>query len=233
MVLSSLTVLFPSLNEARTLGYLVAQADNVTRRFTGDYEILVIDDGSTDGTALLLTRLKSGIPSLHWIPHPHPRGPGGAIRSGLAAASKEWIFTVDADGQFDVAELARLVENLADGVEMVSGHRSLRTDSVARRLLSGFHRFFMRGLLGIRMSDPKCSFRLIRRRALDSLVLRCDTGLFWVELTKRLEERGCHTVCVPIHVHPRRYGRSRVLTSRLLFRAVMEHLWLWRDLKRA
>jgi len=228
-----LTVLLHCFNEAPCLGSLVVQANVLARRYTSDYEILVADDGSTDGTPGLLEQLKATTPNLRWICHPSTRGPGAAVRSGLAVASKEWIFTSDADGQYDLEELGLLVEKVGEGLGAVCGFRSVRTDSVIRRVVSKAYLFLLRSCMGIRTADFKCAFRLIRRNALDSVPLLSDTGLLWVELTKRLEERGCRTTHVPVHVYPRRYGRSRALTPRLLLKAVVEHLRLWRDLKRA
>lgn len=233
MALSSLTVLFPSLNEERTLGRLVEDADRVASEISQDHEILVVDDGSTDETPALLERLKAAYPRLRWIRHPLARGPGAAVRSGLAAASKEWILTIDADGQFDLGEAGLLVAKASGGAEAVLGCRSIRTDSGFRRGLSGVYRVFIRRWIGIRMADPKCGFRLIRRDVLNSLTLRSYTGLYFVEMAKRLEQRGCRMACVPVHVRPRRHERSRVLTPRMLCRALAEHVRLWRDLKRA
>ena len=105
----SLSIFFPCYNDYGTIGTLVLSADKVARSYTDDYEIIVIDDGSTDGSRKLLKELKKRHDKLKVVFHDRNRGYGGTLKSGFANATKELVFYTDGDGQYDIAELAKFL----------------------------------------------------------------------------------------------------------------------------
>ncbi|HNA90230.1 MAG TPA: glycosyltransferase family 2 protein, partial [Anaerolineales bacterium] len=125
--LSSLSVVFPAYNDGGTIASMVAAARSAGRQLTDDMEIIVVNDGSTDYTAVILDELKSRYPELRVITQEN-RGYGGALRSGFVAAKKDWIFYTDGDAQYNPLELVLLADALKDGVDAVNGYKRLRHD---------------------------------------------------------------------------------------------------------
>src|ERR1043166_413733 len=116
-ILGSISVFFPAFNDEQTIAALVENALQILPNFTDDYEVLVIDDGSTDGTGAILDRLSATHPRVRAIHHKANRGYGGALQSGFENATKEFVFYTDGDGQYDVRELARLLPLMRRGID--------------------------------------------------------------------------------------------------------------------
>src|SRR5436190_7063924 len=113
----SISVFFPCYNDADTIGSLVLDAEATLRTLTGDYEIIVINDGSRDASADVLRDLQPRVDRLQVITHETNRGYGSALRSGFSRASKDLVFYTDGDGQYDVKELRLLVVLMTDDVD--------------------------------------------------------------------------------------------------------------------
>ena len=122
----SLSVFFPCYNDAETIGQLVLDAEAALRSLADDYQIIVVNDGSSDRSAEVLRELQSKVGRLEIVTHPRNRGYGGALRSGFAAASKDLVFYTDGDGQYDVKEMPLLLMLLSDDVDFVNGVKMQR-----------------------------------------------------------------------------------------------------------
>ena len=109
--MNSLSIFFPCYNDKGTIATLVWEAKAVAEKLTDDFEVIVIDDDSSDGSRDLLLELQKNWPDLKLVFHKKNHGYGGALRSGFKAASKDVVFYTDGDGQYDVHELPRLWEN--------------------------------------------------------------------------------------------------------------------------
>ncbi len=180
------------------------------RRVASDYEVIVVNDGSSDNTAEVLNRL--GLehhPYLRVITHERNQGYGAALRSGLAAATKEFIFYTDGDGQYDPAELSRLLEAVTPETGLVNGYKSERNDPWHRVLIGALYNRFARWLFRIQLRDVDCDFRLIRRSALDLSQLRSTGGTICIEIVRSLELSGAQVIELPVHHYPRLHGRSQ------------------------
>ena len=226
----SLSIFFPCYNDAGTIGGLVAQADRVAREFTDDYEILVVDDGSTDGSRALLGRLRERIPGLKVVFHDRNRGYGGALQSGFRHATKELVFYTDGDGQYDVGELRKLLPAL-EGADVVNGYKLARSDPWHRIAIGGIYRRLMRLLFRFRIRDVNCDFRLIRRRAMDRIALGHTSGVVCAELVVKLERAGARFVEVPVHHFPRTYGRSQFFSFGRVGRTAVDVVRLWWEMR--
>jgi len=221
----SLSIFFPCYNDAGTIGALVASADGIAREVTDDYEVIVIDDGSTDGSRTLLSRLRERFTRLKVILHDRNRGYGGALRSGFSCAGKDLVFYTDGDGQYDVGELPILLERLQDGVDVVNGYKVRRSDPWYRKAIGGAYLRLMRALFDVKVRDINCDFRLIRRETLDGVRLDYDSGAICVELVVKLERSGARFVEVPVAHYPRRYGKSQFFSLRRVIQT-------WQDVRR-
>ena len=223
----SLSIFFPCYNDAKTIGPLVAQADRVARELTDDFEILVVDDGSSEASRDLLKELKTKYPTLGLIFHDKNQGYGAALCSGFRHATKDWVFYTDGDGQFDVGELRNLWREVMKGVLWVNGYKISRRDPAHRIVIGNVYQWLTRRLFKFQVRDVTCDFRLIRRLALDAIQLRHTSGAVCIELVKKLETAGFRSVDHPVHHYPRPYGRSQFFNWRNLWKTGIDLVRLW------
>jgi hypothetical protein len=205
-----LSVFFPAFNDAPSLPSLVARTVETLRRVAVDYEIIVVNDGSRDNTAEVLEQLREKYrPILRVVTHARNQGYGAALRSGLTAATKEFIFYTDGDGQYDPAELELLLAKVTPRTGLVNGYKAERNDPWHRIAIGRLYNWFARRLFRIRLRDIDCDFRLIRKSVLDPSRLRSTGGTICVEMVKCLELSGSEVAEIPVHHYPRAYGRSQ------------------------
>ena len=224
----SLTVFFPAYNDAVSIPKLVRKTFEVVSPLTSDFTVVVVNDGSRDETGIVLERLCDEFGSrLRVITHPQNRGYGGALRSGFAAAEKEFVFYTDGDGQFDVAELPKLLELMDPGVGLVNGYKLKRSDPRHRIWIGNIYNRFARWLFRIRIRDIDCDFRLIRRSLLDRIRLASTSGTICIELVKKIQMSGCEIREVPVNHYPRQYGRSQFFRWRSLWTTLRQLLALY------
>lgn len=223
----SISAFFPAYNDGGTIPSMVLTALLALREVTEDYEIIVVNDGSSDYTAEVLEELASRYPELRVIHHPQNRGYGAALRTGFDAASKEWVFYTDGDAQYDPHELTALVAALDDGVDVVNGYKITRHDPIGRRIIGRLYHHFVRLAFGFKLRDVDCDFRLIRRSIFDKIELESDTGTICLEMVKKFQDGGYVFAEVPVHHFHRQYGVSQFFNWRRLVRTAW-HLWiLW------
>ncbi|MBX6342935.1 MAG: glycosyltransferase family 2 protein, partial [Thermomicrobiaceae bacterium] len=183
----SICVVLPAYEEAENLPPVVEATRRYLAALGADYRIVVVDDGSRDGTAEVAARLAMADPDrLQVVRHPVNRGYGAAVRSGLAAALAtpcEWVLLTDSDGQFDIADLGTLLDVAAwERADLVAGHRVRRADPAIRRLNAWLWGSACRLLLGFEVRDVDCAFKLIHRRVLESVSLEGEAAVISPEL---------------------------------------------------
>lgn len=225
--MSSISALFPAYNDAGTIASVVVTARRALRHLTGDFEILVVNDGSRDHTAEVLTELDPLIPELRIIHHAVNRGYGAALRTGFAAATKELVFYTDGDAQFDPREVCLLADALDQGADYVVGYRTRRADPFIRVALGRPYHWLVRRAFGLRLRDVDCDFRLFRRSVLGQMELAESNGTFSIELLKKLHDGGFQFREVPVHHYPRVYGRSQYFRADKVLRGYHQLLVLW------
>jgi glycosyltransferase involved in cell wall biosynthesis len=215
------------MNDGGTIASMVLAARAALRQAVTDYEIIVVDNGSRDYTALVLEELARALPELRVIHEEHPLGYGGALRAGFAAASKEWIFYTDGDAQYNPLELGLLVEAAADGIDAVNGYKTARQDPLYRVLIGRLYHHLSRLLFGFSLRDVDCDFRLFRRSILERVPLISATGTIGLEMVKRFQDAGYRFAEVPVSHYSRRYGGSQFFTARRLLRSAASLAALW------
>ena len=225
---ASLSVFFPAYNDALSLPALIDKTFRVLEACAADYEVIVVNDGSYDNTDEVLAALvdKHG-PRMRVIKHSRNLGYGQALRSGLAAASKDLVFYTDGDSQYDVGDLPALLEEMHGSVGLVNGYKLERNDPWHRIWIGNVYNAVARRLFRIRLRDVDCDFRLIRRILLKEIDLRSTSGTICVELVRKLELTDCGVVEVGVHHYPRLYGRSQFFRVKSLAVTLSQLVRLW------
>src|SRR5438270_402928 len=170
------SAVMPAYNEQANLEQSVDRTAGALAVHARSFEIIVVDDGSRDGTASVLERLKTLHPNLRVVRHPVNRGYGAAVRSGFDAARLPWVFLMDADNQFDPAEIGLLLARAAEA-DIVAGYRRHRRDPLPRRLNAWAFFTLVRLLFGRLARDVNCAFKLIRRDLLTRMALHSEGAL--------------------------------------------------------
>ena len=222
-----ISVFFPAYNDEASIAGLVGEALALLPSLTDDFEVIVVDDGSTDGTAAVLDGLSRADSRVRVIHHEANRGYGGALRTGFASATKDLVFYTDGDGQYDVRELLLLRPLLVEGVDIVNGYKVQRADSWQRKAIGAAYNGLAHLLFSIPIRDVDCDFRLLRRRAVEQLELVSSSGSICVELVHKLQRSGCVFAEVPVRHRPRVHGRSQFFTFRRVARTALDLLSLW------
>lgn len=224
----SVSAFFPCFNDAGTIASLVVLANKTLQEITTDYEIIVVDDGSTDHSVPVLEELsKSGSVPLRVVRHPRNLGYGGALRTGFSAASKDWVFYTDGDAQYDVAELRKVLGLVGDGVDVVQGYKLTRQDAWHRVLIGTVYREVARIVFCLKIRDVDCDFRLIRRSMLQKIALEHSSGIICLELVRKLQDAGARFVETPVHHYRRQFGRSQFFTPLRIAEVVFDMARLW------
>lgn len=233
MKFPSLTVFFPAYNDAASLPALLEKTFHTLAEHVADYEVIVVNDGSRDNTEGLLEALSARYaPHLRVVTHETNRGYGAALRSGFAAAQKDFVFYTDGDGQYDPGELPLLLKEMeleqkGLAIGFVNGYKIARSDPAHRILIGGLYNFAARLLFRIRTRDVDCDFRLIRRSLLQRISLTSTSGTICVELVRKLEQTGCRFAEAPVHHYPRLHGRSQFFRVRPLVETFGQLFQLW------
>jgi glycosyltransferase involved in cell wall biosynthesis len=207
--LSSISAVFPAYNDGGTIASMVAAAGIALRQVTGDYEIIVVNDGSVDYTSTMLKEISTRYPELRVITHSKNQGYGAALRTGFSAAVKDWVFYTDGDSQYNPLELVNLVDALHDDVDVVNGYKRSRNDTWMRILIGRAYHYLLKILFDIRIRDVDCDFRLIPRRILEEMELESNSGAICLELVKKIQDAGYVFAEVPVSHYSRKYGISQ------------------------
>ncbi|HET9705127.1 MAG TPA: glycosyltransferase family 2 protein [Vicinamibacterales bacterium] len=224
----SLSVFFPAYNDAGTIASLVIRAMKVAGTLTADFEVIVVNDGSSDETPKILDELARLYPDhVRIVHHPQNRGYGGALRTGFATASKEFVFYTDGDYQYDPAEMSLLWAKMSDGVDWVNGWKISRSDPVHRIIIGRLYHHMVKLLFGLKVRDVDCDFRLMRRRIFDVVRLEKNSGVICLEMMKKFQDAGFRVAEQPVHHYHRSYGKSQFFNFRRIFRTALDVLKLW------
>lgn len=230
----SISLALPAYNEADNVEPVVTEATPALKAVTDDYEIIVVDDGSKDGTAEVTRRLMESDPHVRLVQHPVNQGFGAAVFDGLVNAQKEWIFYTDADRQFVLAEVARFVP-VMDRADFIAGYRAPRRDPLMRVLYGKGWTALCTLLFGYTVRDVDCGFKLVRRDVIQKLApeIASRGATFSIEWLVRAKRAGYRFAEVPVSHRPRVAGSQTGATIKVITRAFRElgrlRLQLWRE----
>ena len=228
--LDSVSVFFPAYNDAATIPSMVIASLLTLPKVTADYEVIVVNDGSSDQTGEVLRELERLYPTVRVITHPTNKGYGGALQSGFNAAKKTWVFYTDGDAQYDPRELVRLVYAVTDHTDVVNGYKIARSDPLHRIFIGRLYHHIVRVLFGFRLRDVDCDYRLLRREVFDHVELTSTSGTICLEMVKKFQDMGYRFKEVPVHHFHRAHGKSQFFNFPRLIKTALQLMVLWWDL---
>lgn len=207
-----ISVVVPAYNEAGNLNELLRRTEESIHQF-GDYEIIVVDDGSTDESWALIEQAAQKNPRVVGVRLQRNFGQHPAVTAGFARARGEVVVTLDSDLQNPPEEIPKLIARLGPDCDVASGWRQVRSDSVLRTLPSRLTNVMIARVTGVRLNDYGCMLRAYKREVIDQLSLCPETNRMITALVSWL---GVRIVEVPVDHHPRKAGRSRYSFWRLI-----------------
>lgn len=216
-----LTVFFPCYNEQDNVERVVTQALEVLDKYGLDFELIVVDDGSSDATGRIADELAERNGHVRVVHHNTNLGYGAALQSGFKAASKELVFYTDGDGQFDLNEMPPLLPLMRE-YDIVSCYRLNRRDSAIRKINAWCWTKLVCLLFGMKIRDIDCAFKLYKRRIFDDIVMESTGALIDAEILARAVRKGFTVIQRPVHHYPRTAGAQTGANIRVILRAFRE-----------
>ena len=208
-----LSVVVPVYNEERSIELLYDEVASALDPLGRVWEVVFVDDGSTDGSFGALTRLHARTPNVRVVRLRRNFGKAAALAAGFAQAGGDVIVTLDADGQDDPAEIPKLLAKLDEGFDLVSGWKTRRRDPWRRRFVSRIFNTVTGWISGVRLHDMNCGLKAYRGDVVKGLALYGELHRFLPVLA---HERGYRVAEVPVNHRPREHGRSRYGMERYL-----------------
>jgi glycosyltransferase involved in cell wall biosynthesis len=223
----SVSAFFPCYNDEHSISTMVRAARGALVGNVEQFEIIVVDDGSTDDSLAVLESLGDEIPELLIVRHDVNRGYGGALISGFAAATLEWVFYTDGDAQYDASELVRCIEAVRPDTDVVQGWKIERGDPWYRKVIGRLYHHTVRLLFSLHVRDTDCDFRLMRSTLLDRIELTSTSGVICVEMMRKFEQAEARFVEVGVSHRARPHGRSQFFRLPAIARSARQLLTLW------
>jgi len=226
----SLTIFFPCYNEEANVERVTRAAVEVARDIAADWEVIIVDDGSCDRTGEIADRLAAEIPGVRAVHNRPNLGYGGALQAGFRAATKNWVFYTDGDGQFDFKELPALLP-LLEKCDIVSCYRFNRQDSLIRKLNAWAWTALVNLLFGLRLRDIDCAFKIYPRSLFDRISMKSRGALIDAEILAKAHNLGYRIAQTAVHHYPRLAGRQTGASLRVILRAFRELFKLHRQIR--
>jgi len=226
----SISVFFPCYNEQDNIERTAHQAIDVLQKLDADFEVIIVDDGSSDATAKIADEIAGQNSRVKVVHHPTNLGYGAALRSGFKAAAKELVFYTDGDGQFDINELPPLLP-LIKQYDIVSCYRLNRQDNIIRRLNGWAWTKLVCFLFNMKVRDIDCAFKLYKREIFDNIQMSSSGALIDAEILAHAVRKGYIITQRPVHHYPRTAGVQTGAKLRVIFRAFKELSKLYRQIR--
>lgn len=230
----SVSIVIPMFNEALNIEHALACAIEALEAHTGDWEIIIVDDASTDDSPDLVARAAAGNPGIQLIRHPMNAKLGASLRTGFARASKDLVLYMDSDLPVDPYVLGRALRAMnVSRADLIAGYRFDRTTEGYRRALySILYNALIRILFGWTIRDINFSFKLMKREVLEAIELRSEGSLVDAELIVKARNLGFSIQQIGLDYFPRTYGDSTLSSPRVILKIVRELVRLFPEMRR-
>ena len=232
MSIDSLSVFFPCINEEGNIENGVKKAREVLEKLKLKYEIIIVDDGSTDKTGKIADFLARQNPNIRVIHHPQNLGYGEALKSGFYNARYDTIVYTDGDGQFDFAEVTKFLDKISD-YDLIIGYRLKRQDPFFRILFKKGWKLSLWASFGLTLKDVDCGFKMVRKEVLEKIPhLESTRGaMINAELAISAKKSGFKIAEIGVNHYPRLFGRPTGSNLRVIIKSFMDLFKLWWKLK--
>ena len=225
----SISVVFPAYNEESNIGMLIDKTISILKEHTDTWEIIIVNDGSTDKTAEVIQRYRNK--NLSLINHPHNKGYGAAVKSGIASAKNDVIFFSDSGLQFDMSELSILLYWIKE-YDIVIGYRRNRRDSFMRRLNAFGWNILVKLAFDLKVKDINCAFKMFKRHVFDKISVHANGAMINTEILAQAVRYGFKIKEVPVTHYPRLKGQQTGAHIKVIFKAFKELFQFYRKLKK-
>ncbi len=225
-----LSIFFPFWNEEQNLESVVKKAIPIAQKYADKWEIIMVDDGSSDKTLEIAKELEKKDPRLVAVSHEKNRGYGAALKTGFEKAKYNLVVFNDGDGQFDLGEIDKFLEKI-DKSDLVIGFRKKRLDNPFRHLLMNLLKIWDFVFFRFRFKDIDCGFKLFTRNALDKITpFNSEGAMITTEILAKAKKAHLKISEVEVNHYPRIYGDQSGGNLRVIIRAIRESLILWKNL---
>jgi glycosyltransferase involved in cell wall biosynthesis len=221
----SISVFFPCYNEQDNITRVVEQALTVLEKLNADFEVIIVNDGSSDSTGQIADEIAGQKDRVKVVHHGTNLGYGAALQSGFKAATKELVFYTDGDGQFDINEMPPLL-GLMEQYDIVSCYRLNRQDNLVRKFNGWCWTKLVCLLFGMKIRDIDCAFKLYKREIFDNIKVVSTGALIDAEILARAVRKGYRVTQQGVHHYPRTAGAQTGANLRVVLRAFKELLRL-------
>ena len=230
----SVSLVIPMYNEELNIEHAIAAAVEALTKYSDDYEIIIVDDASTDDSPQLVARAANENPRIICIRHAKNRKLGGSLKTGFAAAKKDLVLYMDADLPFDPDVLGKAIRAMElTGADVIAGYRLDRTmEGFKRTLYSYVYNALIGILFGWPHRDINFSFKLFKRRVLQSFELKSEGSLIDAELIVKAKNRGFTIQQIGLDYFPRLRGTSNLSSPSVIFKIFRELVQLYPDMRR-
>lgn len=225
----SLSVILPAYNEEKIIVHTIADMLPVLEDWTQDFELIVVNDGSSDQTGAILASIEQSAPRLRVITHEVNRGYGAALASGFAASTKELAFFMDSDGQFDIHDLQKFFPYV-DKYDAVIGYRENRQDPWVRKLNAWGWKMVVGLTLGVHVRDLDCAFKVYHADFIRRHTFKTQGAMINAEMLYKLQHDGGMIKEIDVRHLPRKGGRATGANIKVILRAFIELATTYLDL---
>jgi len=205
--LNSLSFVIPVYNEGKNIGNIVANSLKTLPQFSSIFEIIIIDDGSTDNSFEIANSFIDKKNTVKVIKHSQNFGSGAAIWTGFLAAKYQYVFYTDADAQFDISDLRLLIPHVKD-YDVILGYRVTRKDNLFRKVNSRLWNFIIDVVFDLKIKDINCAFKLFNRKVVSSISIRSQGAFTNTEMLVKIKKNGYKWIEIGVFHYPRKYGRQ-------------------------
>lgn len=228
--LASLSVFFPCYNEEKNVPIMVEQAARFLPTIAEKFEIIVVNDGSTDQTAAVTQNLQKQYPQLRLVSHKENLGYGASLRTGFKASRYDWIFYTDGDAQFDMTELTKFIPYTQE-YEVILGYRQNRAEGWPRVLNAKLFKLYIDVLFRVGVKDIDCAFKLMRADLIQNLDLFSTGAFICAEYLYKLKKQGIKFKQLPVKHLPRRHGQPTGARPDVIIKALLDAMRLYLKMK--
>jgi len=217
-----ISVVLPAHNEEAVLAATLEKCMATLSAIAPDYEIIVVDDGSSDRTGAIAEEYAASNPHIRVVHNRPQRGYGGALIAGFNAMTKPLAFFMDADGQFDIRDLALLLPLHEQGHRAVLGYRLHRQDSPLRKVNAWGWKLLVSTLFDLHVRDVDCAFKLYDTSLVRAVDVTAEGAMVNTEMLVKLTRMGVPFVEVPVRHYPRVHGQASGANLRVIVHAFGE-----------